>query len=143
MKKLNSTHQAIAQLYAGGRTLTSEIASQYGLSSRQVQRIAKKYGVLRTQSESNKLMVPLKNYAALRVPMHLKAKRKQISQRLRYQLISAAEACAICFAPKGTVPFHVDHKDDDATNNELTNLQVICAPCNIGKSHLARYGEVT
>lgn len=133
-------HKAISSLYASGKYTTESLAKTYDITARTVQRIAKKHNVIRTQAEANRIAVPLKAYHRMRVPEHLKKQRKQISQKLRYHLISNATACATCGAPKGSVPLHVDHIDNDATNNELNNLQVLCAPCNTGKSHLDRFG---
>jgi 5-methylcytosine-specific restriction endonuclease McrA len=133
-------HKAIASLYKTGKYTTESLAKTYNVTTRTVQRIAKKHGVIRTQAEANKMVAPLKAYYRMRVPEHLKKQRKQISQKLRYHLISNAVGCGVCGAPKGSVPLHVDHIDNDATNNDLSNLQVLCAPCNTGKSHLDRFG---
>ena len=145
MKKITPTQRATLDLHAGVVALyksaqytTEQIAKNYSLSTRQVQRIAAKYGVIRTLAESNKLVAPLKNYHT--VPSELRVKRKQLSQKVRYQVIVAHPYCTVCGRrPDEGIRLEVDHIDENPMNNELSNLQVLCSSCNIGKSHTARF----
>lgn len=135
----NPQAAAIARLYATAKYTTEKLASIYGITPRQVQRIAKKHGVLRTNAESNKLMAPLKAYH--RVPAELRVGRKQLSNKLRLEIILAHPYCTICGAAViDGIRLEVDHIDNDATNNDVANLQVLCGSCNRGKSHLDRFG---
>ncbi len=57
---------------------------------------------------------------------------------LRYQVLKASgRRCALCGQVKGTI--HVDHIKPRSKYPELalvfTNLQVLCADCNVGKSN--------
>lgn len=133
-------HEVIAHLYQGGHYTTETIAKNYGVTVRTVQRIAAKYGVVRTISESNKLIAPLKNYKT--IPPELRVKRRQITQRLRWEMISAQPWCTVCGRrPNEGVALEIDHIDENPSNNSQDNLQVLCAICNQGKSHHYRFGD--
>lgn len=138
-KKLSpELHKAIAKLYASGDFTVEYLAKTYNVSVRQIQRVAKAQGVIRTQAEANRVAAPLKHYHT--IPLEFRVQRKQISQKLRYQLISQHPYCTTCgMRPDQGIRLEVDHKDNDATNNDLSNLQVLCAPCNRGKSDLDRF----
>lgn len=132
-------HKSIAEMYKSGKFTTEYIAKTYQVTTRQVQRIAKNAGVIRTLAEANKSAAPLKHYH--HVPEHLRVKRKQITQKVRYQVITAHPYCAVCgMRPGDGIRLEVDHIDNNPTNNDLDNLQVLCAACNTGKSHLSRFG---
>lgn len=136
-------HQGIVALYKTGQYTTEQIAINYNVTVRQVQRIASKYGVIRTIAESNKLMAPLKHYHT--IPLELRRKqRKYISNKRRFEIIAAHPYCNNCgMRPADGIRLEVDHIDEDATNNEATNLQVLCGACNTGKSHAVRFGSTT
>lgn len=132
-------NQSIIDLYKTARFTTEHIARTYGLTTRSVQRMLRDKGAIRTQAESNKLMAPLKRYH--RMPRHLKVQRKHISQKVRYATIKAHPYCTDCGArPDDGIRLEVDHIDENPTNNALDNLQVLCQPCNLGKSHINRFG---
>lgn len=131
-------HYGVVQLYKSGSYTTEQIAKNYNLSPRQVQRIATKYGVIRTQAEANRVVAPLKNYKT--VPLEFRVKRKQLSLKKRYEIISNHPYCKVCgMRPDSGVRLEVDHRDENPQNNNDTNLQVLCNRCNTGKSHLARF----
>lgn len=137
-KELLVKHTGIVNLYISGKYTTERIAQLYGVSVREVQRIATKYKVIRTIAESNKLMAPLKRYRT--IPPELKAKRKQLSSKQRFIALSAHPYCGHCGRrPDDGVRLEVDHIDENPMNNEPDNLQVLCGPCNTGKSHVARF----
>lgn len=132
----------ICNLYVSGKYKVEDIAKRYGLTPRSVQRIMKKMGVVRTHAEAQKVAAPLKNY--YRMPEHLKAtrkKRKSLDNRVRLALVREQPYCTYCGArPADGIRLEVDHVDNDPTNNALSNLQVLCGPCNRGKSHIDRWG---
>lgn len=133
-----SNHKQIVEMYRSGNYTTAFIALKHGISVRQVQRIASKHGVIRTIDQSNKLMAKYKNYKT--IPDDEKVKRKQITQRTRYIIISNHPYCTVCgMRPEDGVRLEVDHIDENPTNNNLENLQVLCTKCNTGKSHAARF----
>lgn len=131
----------LCEMYTSGRYTTEQIAKHFGVTTRAVQRCARKYGVIRTQAESNRLMAPLKAYHRMRVPEELRVKRQQLSNKRRFEVISEQPWCSLCGArPADGVVLHVDHKDDDQTNNDRANLQVLCHRCNRGKADHQRFG---
>lgn len=133
-------HMGVIALYKTGEYTTEQIARNYSISPRQVQRIAKQYGVIRTLAEGNRTAAPHKHYHKL--PKELKVQRKHLTRKKRYSVISGHPYCVNCgMRPDDGARLEVDHIDNNPTNNEDSNLQVLCQPCNIGKSHLDRYGE--
>lgn len=119
--------------YVGGQETTESIAKSYGITPRQVQRVAQSNGVSRTISESNKLIAPLKNFKY--VAIHIRKKRKQISRRVRYAIISTQPWCTMCGNKVvDGVKLEIDHIDGDPANNVPGNLQVLCHMCNAGKN---------
>lgn len=138
-KAIHDKHNGIVQLYSSGNYTAEYIARLYTISVRQVQRIAKKHGVVRTIAESNKLMARHKRYHT--VPKELRVKREWITNKKRYAIIQAHPYCTVCgMRPGDGIRLEVDHIDEDATNNNASNLQVLCGSCNLGKSHTARFG---
>lgn len=130
--------QAIKQLYLSGKYTTEQVAAWHHITPRAVQRIAKRDGYIRSQSESNKLMAPLKHYQT--IPVEFRVKRKHISRRIRYMIISDHPYCTTCGSrPEDGVRLEVDHIDNNPQNNEDSNLQVLCGLCNVGKSQLDRF----
>lgn len=135
-------HEEIARQYKTAKYTTEQIAKNYSVTPRTIQRIAKKLGVIRTQSEANKIVVPLKAYHRMRIPEHLKAQRKQISNKLRYEMYASHPYCSSCgTTSKEGTRLEIDHIDNNATNNDPINLQVLCHLCNKGKSDLNRFGS--
>lgn len=125
--------EGIIDLYLSKTMTTQAIAKQYGVSSRQIQRIMKAHGVIRTIAEANKVATPLKDFSNLRKPDHLKVGRYKLPCNLRYKLIKEHPYCVVCGNTVKECPLNIDHIDGDATNNELDNLQVLCSHCNQGK----------
>ena len=58
--RLEPRNHDVCVAYASGRYTCGQIAARYNLTRRQVQRIAKQGGVIRTAGESNRLITPLK-----------------------------------------------------------------------------------
>ena len=123
----------IVGLYVSATITTESIATQYNVTPRTIQRIVKRHGVVRTIAEANRVASPLKDYSNLRKPDHLKAGRTKLSCKLRYKLLAEHPFCALCGNTATVCPLNIDHIDNDATNNELDNLQVLCSNCNQGK----------
>jgi hypothetical protein len=131
-------HQSIARLYASGQYTTEYLAKSYHVSSRSIQRIAKKHGVIRSQADANRVAAPLKHYRT--IPIELRVKRKHLSLKKRFEIISARPFCTLCgMRSDDGVRLEVDHIDEDATNNADANLQVLCNRCNLGKSHMHKF----
>jgi 5-methylcytosine-specific restriction endonuclease McrA len=62
-----------------------------------------------------------------------KNKRKSLPLGLRFELLNKNPRCAICGRTAATGVLEIDHIDSDPSNNDLSNLQVLCADCNMGK----------
>ena len=133
-------NRGIIALYTSGMYTTEQIANNYNVTPKTVQRICKHDGVLRTAAESNKLIAPLKKYRT--IPSELRVKRKSLTNKLRYTLIASHPYCTHCgMKPDDGVRLEIDHIDNNPSNNDKDNLQVLCTLCNIGKSHLDRFGS--
>jgi hypothetical protein len=111
----------------------TDMAKKFNVTPRTIQRLVKKHGIVRTIEQANKVTAKLKNYDALRIPDHLKSKRNILKKSLRFKLISEHPFCSTCGNTKEQCPLQVDHIDGNPSNNELTNLQVLCMLCNQGK----------
>lgn len=136
-KSTQDKHRGVAQLYKSGKFTTAQIAKNYDLSPRQVQRIATKMGVIRTLAESNRLVAPLKRYKT--IPAEFKVKRKQLTSRTRFDLLAIQPFCTLCgMRAEDGVRLEIDHIDNNPHNNLNDNLQVLCALCNRGKDHSNR-----
>lgn len=129
----NKRDHMVVDDYIKADTTVEKLAIKYNLSSRSIQRICKKSGVVRTIAESNKLMAKFKNYDGHKIPDSLKAKRKTLPKNLRYKILRDHPYCSIDGRTIKECPLQVDHIDGDASNNDPSNLQVLCMECNYGK----------
>lgn len=119
---------------------TYEIAHEFNLTSRQVQRIINHAGIMRSKSESFKIAIEKGRMTYHHTPEHLKKKRKRLTDKVRFKVLEAAGyRCKLCgcTANEG-YRIEIDHIDNDATHNELSNLQVLCSRCNKGKAWASR-----
>ena len=133
VSKNTGLYNGMLELYISGDWTTEAIGKKYGITARQVQRIAKANGVIRTQAESNRVISKLKNYHKL--PEHLKKVRKQLTRKQRYEVLSKQSWCTLCGQKASDgIRLEVDHIDENPTNNDPRNLQVLCQFCNKGKS---------
>lgn len=56
-------------------------------------------------------------------------------KRLRQVILNRDPLCVMCLQrDEITASQHVDHKDNDPSNNELDNLQGLCGPCHSRKT---------
>lgn len=60
-----------------------------------------------------------------------------VPESIRYQVLKRDRRCVLCGAGPETGPLQVDHiiPRSQGGSNELSNLQVLCALCNRGKSN--------
>lgn len=122
----------ILDIYTNGKDTVQNIAKKYSVTPRTIQRLMKKYGVVRTVAEGNRNASKFKSYDWLRVPPALKKQRKTIPLKVRYEILSTYKKCNIC---SSTTSLQIDHIDENPYNNTISNLQVLCLLCNVGKYH--------
>lgn len=121
---------------------TENIAKDWGVTPRSIQRIVKKYGASRTVAEANKVTAHLKDYSGMRVPDHLKVHRKSLPLKTRYEIMMEHKFCQVCGNTPDVLPLEIDHIDNNPENNEKKNLQVLCTLCNKGKAYAGRVTAV-
>ena len=123
-------YKQIIKMYEIGKTTTWDIAERFGITPRQVQRIAKDAGVIRSQAAGNRVAAPLKDYSGARVGK----KRCFVPLQVRYDLLADHPYCSICGRTADDhVRLEIDHRNDDNSDNSLDNLWVLCDMCNKGK----------
>lgn len=126
----------ILKNYKNATMTVENMAKKFNVTTRTIQRLVKKHGLSRTVAEANKVTAKLKDYSSLKVPEHLKAKRIILKQSVRYAIIAAHPYCSTCGrrpSAEDNVALEVDHIDNNAQNNDKSNLQVLCRECNRGK----------
>ena len=123
----------ICELYASEHYTTEAIAKAFGISRRRVQQLAKAAGIIRTRAEGNRVATPLKSKHRIRRSTK-PVKRRPPTSAVRYLLLLNHPWCAACGArPQDGALLELDHIDDDPSNNDPSNFQVLCGPCNKGK----------
>lgn len=132
----------ILELYKNGMS-THEIGESLHLpvSLRQVQRIVKKLGLMRTKSEAFRLAIKKgrKKYKKLGPGMSSKEFRRGITLTLRYAAFKRDRfKCTLCgHNVQDGVKLEVDHvvRPINGGKNTLENLRTVCSVCNIGRWH--------
>jgi hypothetical protein len=127
--------EEIKTLYLEGLS-AREIKEMLGLtvSLRMIQRYIKKMGIMRDPSEAHLAAIKRGN-----VPYYkykVKDPRKFLMPTLRFAILEKFDRkCVICgWGAKDGVRLDIDHIDEDPSNNDPENLQVLCILCNRGKS---------
>lgn len=129
--------QQAIELYKQGLS-AQEVKDHLNLahSVRQIQRWAKKAGVIRNMSEAFRLAIS-KNRVQFKTNPN-KILRHKLPLKVRYEILTRdGFKCVQCGSTAITTRLQVDHKDEDKNNNNLNNLQVLCEECNKGKAYLA------
>lgn len=127
----------IIDLYTTGHS-AGQIVTMLNLpiTIRQVQRIVKKAGVIRTISESYKLAIKQGRMTYYHKPEALKVKRRALNLKTRYEVLTRDKyTCVKCGSNASHgIRIEVDHIDNNPSNNALDNLQTLCNLCNMGKA---------
>ncbi len=132
-KYYDTRNKMIAEDYKNFVMTVEKLAIKYEMTVRSIQRICKKEGVIRTIAEANKIAAPFKNYEGHRVPDHLKVKRTSLPRGVRARMLKETPRCKLCGNTAMECPLQIDHIDNNPTNHELSNLQVLCMICNRDK----------
>lgn len=123
----------IKELYVNGNSC-QEIKDklQLPVSVRQVQRYIKKWGLTRNPSESFRLAIAKGRVKFWKKP--ITQQRKTLSYKIRLYILQRDNfTCVYCGNTAKEARIQVDHIDNNPMNNDLTNLQTLCEPCNKGK----------
>lgn len=133
MEKRNTE---LVRAYVSGLP-ASKVASMYGVTERQVQRLVHKAGKSRTISQSFILAISDGRMKYHYKPAHLKAKRKTLTLKTRFLILTRdSYKCVLCGkTAKECHRLEIDHIDNNATNNDPSNLQTLCDLCNKGKAY--------
>lgn len=92
---------------------------------------------MRSQSESYRLAIKQGRMKYIKKPIELLKKRKTIPIKLRYKVMNKYKfRCCKCGATAKEDRIQIDHIDDNPSNNNINNLQVLCETCNKGKSYI-------
>lgn len=128
--------QRIIKAYASRQYTTQHIARAFAITTRRVQQLAAKAGIVRTRAEGNRAAAPLKNKRRIRTKFRPKDNnRVPIPARIRQELLRKQPFCALCGSKDN---LDIDHMDNNPRNSILENLQVLCNPCNVRKAHAYR-----
>lgn len=134
MKKLTpQDHLEILEIYVNVSDTVENTAKKYGVSVRTIERVVRKHGVVRTVAQANKATAHLKDYSSMRVSEDMRVKRTTIPLKTRYEIMMEHKFCAVCGSTQEILPLQIDHIDNNPTNNDRSNLQVLCQLCNKGK----------
>ena len=128
----------IIELYQSGKSSYQiQEGNNFGISTRQIQRVIKSAGVVRGRSESFKLAIKHGRMTYYKLPEHLKKHRRSITLKQRYRILERdGFACVKCGATaKDGVRIEIDHINENPQDNIDSNLQVLCSFCNKGKSY--------
>jgi DNA-binding transcriptional regulator LsrR (DeoR family) len=71
----------ICQLYESRKFTTEQIADEYGIKPRTVQKIVERAGIIRSHAEAQRVASKLRRYH--RIPTHLKKQRQSLSVQSR------------------------------------------------------------
>lgn len=116
--ELEKRNEQIKEMYLSKEILTQDIAKKFDISPKQVQRIMRKFGVVRTNKESNLIMADKKNYKNMRVPKHILEIRKDQSADVRKMYLNNFPQCNRC----GIRRFK-------GVRLELLGTEVVCYNC--------------
>lgn len=113
------------------------IAERYNVTTRHIQRIIKNAGKSRTISQSFRLAIQTGRMKYTRKPEHLRKHRTRLSDKLRFAVFQRDNfKCVMCGSTaKECHRLEVDHIDNDPSNHDEHNLQLLCDRCNKGKSY--------
>ena len=116
--------------YTGGKSCI-QIAESINLSTKAIQRIIAKAGIMRSKSETFKLAI---QSGRMKYTKGIKAPRKRLQDKVRYQVfLNCGNKCNICGNTAEHARIQIDHIDNNHNNNALDNLQILCELCNRGK----------
>lgn len=129
----SDTETTIKDLYLQGHS-PQEIKDELNLSlsTRQLQRWVKDWGISRSGGDAFRLAVARGRVTYWKKP--IKQTRKTVQKKIRYLVLARDQyRCVKCGATAKDERLQVDHIDNDPMNGDMTNLQTLCESCNKGK----------
>lgn len=138
---LHIVSNRIKKLYVEDKLSAEEIRKvliekyELTISTRHIQRYLKDMGVIR--NHRNSFIIAIEK-GRMSYPKRVVPKpRKTIQRKQRLAiLIRDGFKCVFCGVTAKDSRLEVDHKDNDPTNNDPSNLQTLCKDCNMGKFNL-------
>lgn len=116
-----------------------DIAKKYGVTTRTIQRWAGDMGIVRELRTAQSLSSLYRDYASVSRKLKLGIVRTPLPAGVRARMLEEHPYCAMCGATTADgVRLEIDHIDNDPSNHDPDNLQVLCSHCNIGKFHAHR-----
>ena len=127
--------ETIESMYKEGYS-SIEIGEKLGRNPRQIQRIVAKLGLTRDSKERYNNAIKRGRRVYTRLPKEELKQRKQLGIKLRYKVLNAFSfRCVSCGITAREARIEIDHVDGNPSNNEESNLQVLCETCNKGKAY--------
>ena len=81
-------------------------------------------------------------YQLIFEPNHPMASKNGYAYEHRFVLYNSLggiiDSCSLCGKPESWATCHVDHIDNDNTNNNSINLRVCCRACNVMRGHMSK-----
>jgi hypothetical protein len=115
--------QGIVDMHSAGLHTTGQVADHFNVSTRMVQKLATRAGVIRTAKQSWWLSRTNGRWDYRRSLPAEKKVRKPISPRLHHAIISGHPYCALCGNQASeTIRLEVDHIDKNPSNSDRPNL---------------------
>lgn len=136
------TKQEILQHYLSETITTKDLANNFDISARSIQRLVSIYNLTRPTNYSMKLAwknsESIKEHVKLcklnAKPKKYGKSRKYLSPKNRLFILERDNfTCQFCGAGKES-RLHIDHINEDFDNNNLENLRVLCMQCNLGRN---------
>lgn len=113
-----------------------EISEQDGRSPRTIQRIISYYGITRSRKDTFNNAIKRGRMTYIKKPKELLKNRVTIPLKTRYKILTKYNStCCLCGNTAKESRIQIDHIDNNPSNNNEDNLQVVCEPCNKGKAY--------
>lgn len=128
-------HEQVKKLYIDGYS-AQEIIDLLKIKTtpRSIQRLVKKWGISREVGDAFRNAIARGRVRYVKKDLALLTKRSRLKPGLRYKILERDNfRCRLCGCDASKSLLEVDHIDNDATNNDESNLQTLCYECNIGK----------
>jgi 5-methylcytosine-specific restriction endonuclease McrA len=132
-----ANNEEIVQHYLSETITIKDIAKIYDVTPRTIQRIIKKFEITQTRKQRMKIAWQCSDAIKQHVKLckaNAKQNKRTIKPKTRLFILQRDNyMCQFCGAGK-EARLCVDHIDENADNNNLDNLRVLCMQCNLGRN---------